>query len=172
VQHRRFGIICMKGAGIKQDERIYGSTLLDITPTILTLFGLPIGEDMDGRALVQACEEPSKIERIPSWEEEPGKCGMHPADMRVDAESAQAVRNQFAALGYIAPTDDRRRRLRARSGKRSTTWRGFTWTRDSRAWRCRCLKSFTRSSRSKPALPSTWRSATSACGRPKLPNAF
>jgi hypothetical protein len=29
----------MKGAGIKPDERIYGATLLDITPTILTLFG-------------------------------------------------------------------------------------------------------------------------------------
>jgi tetratricopeptide (TPR) repeat protein len=109
VQHRRFGIICMKGAGIKQDERIYGATLLDITPTILTLFGLPIGEDMDGRVLVQAFEEPPKIEGIPSWEEEPGECGMHPADMRVDAESAQAVLNQFAALGYIAPTDDQKK---------------------------------------------------------------
>jgi len=109
VQHRRFGIICMKGAGIKQDERIYGATLLDITPTLLTLFGLPVGEDMDGRVLVQAFEEPPKIERIPSWEQEPGECGMHPADLRVDPESAQAVLQQFAALGYIAPTDDQKK---------------------------------------------------------------
>jgi tetratricopeptide (TPR) repeat protein len=109
VQHRRFGIVCMKGAGIKQDERIYGATLLDITPTILTLFGLPVGEDMDGRVLVQAFEEPPKIERIPNWEEVPGECGMHPADMRVDPDSAQAVLNQFAALGYIAPTDDQKK---------------------------------------------------------------
>ena len=106
VQHRQFGIIGMKGAGIKQDERIYGATLLDITPTILTLFGLPVGEDMDGRVLVQAFEEQPEIERIPSWEQEPGECGMHSADMRVDPESAQAVLKQFAALGYIAPTDD------------------------------------------------------------------
>lgn len=109
VQHRRFGMICMKGEGIKQDERIYGATLLDITPTILTLFGLPVGEDMDGRVLVQAFEEPPAIERIPSWEQVPGECGMHPADLRVDAESAQAVLNQFAALGYIAPTDDQKK---------------------------------------------------------------
>jgi len=109
VQHRQFGIVCMKGVGIKKDERIYGATLLDITPTILTLFGLPVGEDMDGRVLVQAFEEPPKIERIPSWEQEPGECGMHSADMRMDPESAQAVLNQFAALGYIAPTGDQKK---------------------------------------------------------------
>ena len=28
-----------------------------MTPTVLTLFGLPVGEDMDGRVLVQAFEE-------------------------------------------------------------------------------------------------------------------
>jgi tetratricopeptide (TPR) repeat protein len=85
-----------------------GPTLLDITPTILALFGLPVGEDMYGRVLVHAFEEPPKIERIPSWEQEPSECGMHPADLRVDPDSAQAVLNQFAALGYIAPTDDQK----------------------------------------------------------------
>jgi len=109
VQHRRFGIICMKGTGIKQDARIYGATLLDITPTILTVMGLPVGQDMDGRVMVQAFEEPPAIERIPSWEEVPGECGMHPADLQVDAESADAVLKQFAALGYIAPTDDQKK---------------------------------------------------------------
>jgi predicted AlkP superfamily phosphohydrolase/phosphomutase/tetratricopeptide (TPR) repeat protein len=58
VQHRPFGIIVMKGPHVKQDERIYGATLLDVAPTILALFGLPVGEDMDGRVLVQAFESP------------------------------------------------------------------------------------------------------------------
>ncbi len=107
VQHRQFGIICMKGAHIKQDERIYGATLLDVTPTILTLFGLPVGQDMDGRVLVQAFEETPQIERIPSWEEEKGECGMHPSDLRMDPAAAQAVLQQFVALGYIQqPSED------------------------------------------------------------------
>ena len=106
VQHRQFGIVCMKGDHIKQDERIYGATLLDVTPTILTLFGLPIGEDMDGRVLVQAFEEPPRIERIPSWENELGECGMHPADLRMDPAAAQAVLQQFVALGYIQPLNE------------------------------------------------------------------
>jgi predicted AlkP superfamily phosphohydrolase/phosphomutase/tetratricopeptide (TPR) repeat protein len=101
VQHRPLGVFAMRGAGIKQDERIYGATLLDIAPTVLTLFGLPVGEDMDGRVLVQAFEAPPQIERIPSWEQVPGECGMHPSDLRMDPAAAQAMLQQFVALGYI-----------------------------------------------------------------------
>jgi tetratricopeptide (TPR) repeat protein len=107
VQHRPFGVFCMKGEGVKKDERIYGATLLDVTPTVLTLFGLPVGEDMDGRVLVQAFEKTPEIERIPSWEEEPGPCGMHPADLRSDPAANQLVLQQFVALGYIqAPSEN------------------------------------------------------------------
>jgi predicted AlkP superfamily phosphohydrolase/phosphomutase/tetratricopeptide (TPR) repeat protein len=106
VQHRQFGVVCMKGDNIKQDERIYGATLLDVTPTILTMFGLPVGEDMDGRVLVQAFENPPQITRIPSWEKEAGECGMHPADLRMDPAAAQAVLQQFVALGYIQPLSE------------------------------------------------------------------
>jgi predicted AlkP superfamily phosphohydrolase/phosphomutase/tetratricopeptide (TPR) repeat protein len=106
VQHRPFGVFCMKGPHIKQDERIYGATLLDVTPTILTLLGLPVGEDMDGRVLVQAFEDPPQVSRIPSWENESGECGMHPSDLRMDPAAAQAVLQQFVAMGYIQPPSD------------------------------------------------------------------
>jgi predicted AlkP superfamily phosphohydrolase/phosphomutase/Tfp pilus assembly protein PilF len=106
VQHRPFGIFCMKGQHVQQDERIYGATLLDVTPTIMTLFGLPVGADMDGRVLVQAFEEPPQIARIPSWEQELGECGMHPSDLRMDPAAAQAVLQQFVALGYIQPPSE------------------------------------------------------------------
>jgi predicted AlkP superfamily phosphohydrolase/phosphomutase/tetratricopeptide (TPR) repeat protein len=103
VEHRNFGIVAIRGAPIKQDERIYGASLLDVTPTILTLFGLPVGADMDGRVLVQAFEEPPEIKHIPSWEQEAGDCGMHPVDLRIDPVAAQAVLRRFVALGYVEP---------------------------------------------------------------------
>lgn len=107
VQHRPFGIFCMKGPHIRRDERIYGATLLDITPTILTLYGLPVGEDMDGRVLAQAFEQAPSVTRIASWEDEAGQCGMHPGDLRTDPAAAQTLLQQFVALGYIqAPTED------------------------------------------------------------------
>jgi tetratricopeptide (TPR) repeat protein len=61
---------------------------------------------MDGRVLVQAFEDPPEITRIPSWEQEAGECGMHPSDLRMDPAAAQAVLQQFVALGYIQPPSE------------------------------------------------------------------
>jgi len=61
---------------------------------------------MDGRVLVQAFEETPEITRIPSWEQEAGECGMHPSDLRMDPAAAQAVLQQFVALGYVQPPSE------------------------------------------------------------------
>lgn len=101
IWHRQYGIFVMAGPGIRQDERIYGASLIDVAPTVLTLLGLPIGEDMDGRPLLEAFDVPPPVETIPSWEEVPGECGRHESDAQIDKEQAQELMQQFAALGYI-----------------------------------------------------------------------
>jgi predicted AlkP superfamily phosphohydrolase/phosphomutase/tetratricopeptide (TPR) repeat protein len=108
ICHRPIGILAMRGPHIRRDERIYGANLLDVTPTVLSLFGLPAGKDMDGKVLASAFDAPPPLDRIASWEQEPGECGMHPADQRMDAEAAKAVLDQFVALGYIEPPDENR----------------------------------------------------------------
>lgn len=105
-QHRPYGIICMSGPGIAKDERIYGATLLDITPTILSLFDLPIGKDMDGTPLVQAFEKQPEIKTIESWEKVEGESGMHPEDMKQTPFEAQAEIEQLVELGYIERPDE------------------------------------------------------------------
>ena len=108
IWHRQYGILVMAGLGIKRDERIYGASLIDIAPTVLTLFGLPVGEDMNGRPLLEAFETTPKVETIPSWEDRPGDAGMHAAGLEMDAGQAQELMQQFAALGYIDdPTADK-----------------------------------------------------------------
>ena len=91
----------MAGPGIKQDERIYGASLIDIAPTVLTIFDLPMGEDMDGRPLLEAFEIPPNVKTIESWEKVPGESGMHSGDEQLDPDQAQELMQQFAALGYI-----------------------------------------------------------------------
>ncbi len=103
VEHRHYGIFALKGAGLKKDERVYGATVLDITPTLLTLFDLPVGRDMDGKPLVNAFAEPPKIETVPSWDEVPGNDGSHPPDTKLDAGDAKEAIKQLEALGYIQP---------------------------------------------------------------------
>lgn len=48
------GIIIISGRNIKANHIIKNASVLDITPTILFLLGLPVGKDMDGEVLTEA----------------------------------------------------------------------------------------------------------------------
>ncbi len=102
IEHRDFGIFVMAGPGIRKDELLYGTNLLDIAPTLLTLYGLPVGEDMDGKVLSAAFEAPPVVKQIPSWEDVPGNAGRHPAHTLLDPIAAREALQQMVALGYIA----------------------------------------------------------------------
>ena len=99
--HRSQGIFVIKGTGIKKDEILHGAGLLDLVPTVLTLFGLPTGLDMDGVPLVNVFETPPELQTVPSWDEVPGDDGRHPKDLRMDPTEAREGINQLVALGYI-----------------------------------------------------------------------
>lgn len=101
AQHRSLGILTIAGPGIVRDERIYGVTLLDIAPTVLSLFGLPAGRDMPGRVLVEAFETAPPLDRIASWEATAGDAGMHPAGYTMPPSDAELLLRQFVHLGYI-----------------------------------------------------------------------
>jgi predicted AlkP superfamily phosphohydrolase/phosphomutase/tetratricopeptide (TPR) repeat protein len=106
LEHNPYGIICMSGKGIKKDERIYGATLLDITPTLLSLMNLPVAHDMAGKILLNAFEENIKVSFIDSWETMPGECGMHPEHLLQDPTDSMDALNQLVELGYIEKPDD------------------------------------------------------------------
>jgi len=109
VEHRQFGIFAAKGPGLRKDDRLYGASVLDICPTILHLFGLPVGQDMDGKVLLDLYEdEPAAVERVASWDEIPGDHGMHPPDRQISANDSKAALDQLVALGYIDEPDEDR----------------------------------------------------------------
>ena len=102
-EHRQFGILAMRGPQFKQGETIYGSRLLDITPTLLQLFNLPIGQDMEGQVLVQAFRHPIEVKTVASWEEIPGISGQHLQGLESSGEEAREGLKQLEELGYIEP---------------------------------------------------------------------
>ncbi len=106
IQHRHYGIMVISGPGIKKDEIIYGATLLDICPTILTAMNLAVGEDMDGKVLLNIFENSPKIKTIPSWDDIEGYDGSHPEFVRVDPEGNKEALQQLIELGYIEEPDD------------------------------------------------------------------
>lgn len=105
-EHRDYGIFVINGPGIKKDHIIHGANLLDLTPTILAIYGLPIGEDMDGQPLLDVFENRPQIKTIESWEHVPGEDGQHPKDFTMEPAESREALEQLIALGYIERPDD------------------------------------------------------------------
>lgn len=117
VWHRSHGVIAMRGAGIQDDALVHGARLLDITPTVLHWFGLPVGEDMEGRVLEEAFSTPVPVATLPTWEN--GTLQQERGAMSED--ESKALLDQFVKLGYIeeVPADAD---LAARETERENAW--------------------------------------------------
>ena len=106
AEHSPYGIFVIAGPGIRKDASLFGLSVLDLTPTVLTLYGLPVGADMDGKVVAQAFENPPDVRTIPSWEDVLGNDGRHPPDARLDPVAAAEAMEQLVALGYIEKPGD------------------------------------------------------------------
>jgi predicted AlkP superfamily phosphohydrolase/phosphomutase/tetratricopeptide (TPR) repeat protein len=109
--HRPQGVCLMRGPRVRRGQVLEGAGLLDVTPTVLTLVGLPVGADMDGRAWVEVIEVPAEPDRVMTWDSIRGEAGEHPRDRREPpAESYEVVRH-LIELGYVEPPDADARRV-------------------------------------------------------------
>jgi tetratricopeptide (TPR) repeat protein/predicted AlkP superfamily phosphohydrolase/phosphomutase len=98
--HDRFGILILWGPDILPGVRISDATILDVAPTLLTLYGLPVAEDMDGRVLREALHpaflEEHPVASITTWEKE----ARTPAVVEPSDQDADLV-EKLKALGYV-----------------------------------------------------------------------
>lgn len=102
IEHSPYGIVVLKGPEIKEDDLIFGVSLLDVTPTLLHLFGLPMGQDMDGKVLLHAFKNARPVATVDSWENIAGTDGRHPHDLTQSNEAMQHELQQLIDLGYVA----------------------------------------------------------------------
>lgn len=59
--HKLHGIFLAHGPDIKQNATIEGARIIDLAPTILHMYGVPIPRDMDGRVLTEIFNEDSEM---------------------------------------------------------------------------------------------------------------
>jgi hypothetical protein len=102
TQHRHAppGIVLMWGDGVRPGVELTGSHLLDVTPTILRLLGLPVGADMRGRVLTDALDPTlvsSAPPAIPSYDSFGGAKFEGSVGPDLTAEEIERLR----ALGYL-----------------------------------------------------------------------
>jgi len=88
------GALAFSGPGLVRDGLLHGASVLDVTPTILTWFGLPIAEDMEGRVLVEAFETMPEITRISTWEVEQDVGSIETGASEQTPAPAQALRQE------------------------------------------------------------------------------
>ena len=105
AEHRNNGVFAIAGPGIRVGAELPGVGLLDVTPTVLSLFGLPAGADMEGGVVTSAFQSPPATGRIPSWEKVEGNDGRHPPHMQLDPMAASESLDQLVALGYVEEPD-------------------------------------------------------------------
>ena len=98
--HDIAGVFIAAGPAVDPVGRIEGATIFDVTPTALVLLGLPVADDMDGRALTEIISadhlDAHPTSSVPSYE---------PADGReageVGSTMDDSIREQLKSLGYI-----------------------------------------------------------------------
>ncbi|HYQ88888.1 MAG TPA: alkaline phosphatase family protein [Candidatus Binatia bacterium] len=103
MAHKPDGMIFMRGPHVIQGGTITGATVLDITPTILALYGLPTAQDMDGRPIATGLK-PDVVKRVAretkfqTYESaHAGGKSEEPLASPVDEE----LRERLRSLGYI-----------------------------------------------------------------------
>ncbi|MFQ6102733.1 MAG: alkaline phosphatase family protein [Candidatus Glassbacteria bacterium] len=99
-KHRRKGIIILAGENIKRGVSLSGASIFDITPTILTLFGLPVALDMDGRPLTEVIEE-GFLERHPVRYIDTYETGEKMIPVAISSDADAEIKERLKALGYI-----------------------------------------------------------------------
>ncbi|MFC1851068.1 alkaline phosphatase family protein [candidate division CSSED10-310 bacterium] len=99
--HTIKGVIYLYGKGIKKAVRLNDAHILDVTPTILSLFGLPQAKNMPGHVLQTALEHPGTTSFIETYE-----TGTTVKSVtQPDANVSSAMVERLQALGYLTETN-------------------------------------------------------------------
>jgi Tfp pilus assembly protein PilF/predicted AlkP superfamily phosphohydrolase/phosphomutase len=116
--HRKYGVIILGGAPFRARHELNEASVLDITPTVLAVLGLPVAEDMDGRPILEAFEprflEEHPIRYVPTYEtgpvaSSPAAAGESGAEAKqgdqsapVDPRGDRDLKEKLQSLGYLS----------------------------------------------------------------------
>ena len=102
--HEKEGIIIMNGPNIRRNHKFESATLLDVTPTILALMGMPVAEDMDGNVLIDAITEDylvrHPIQKVASYDADL-RLDMEEPENKLKPEEIQILETRLRDIGYL-----------------------------------------------------------------------
>jgi predicted AlkP superfamily phosphohydrolase/phosphomutase len=96
--HRENGILIVKGPNIKRNKVIYGAEIVDLAPTILHIFNIPIPKDMDGRVLKELFDEKSEVFKREIIYQDPRE---KTKEEKFVIEEEKKIQKRLEELGYM-----------------------------------------------------------------------
>ncbi|MCI0566614.1 MAG: tetratricopeptide repeat protein [Acidobacteria bacterium] len=101
--HRKYGIFIASGGRFRRGAALAEFSILDLTPTILAYFGLPVGEDMQGRPMIEVFQpeflQEHPVTYRPSWETQAPPTVLESFE---DPDGDRAIREKLLSLGYLS----------------------------------------------------------------------
>ena len=91
------GVVLLAGGNIQASTDPTGGSVLDVTPTVLHLLGLPVARDMDGQILRAVNDAEPEI----TWVDSHERKGLNPDSDPMPSEHDEAIVQKLKALGYI-----------------------------------------------------------------------
>jgi predicted AlkP superfamily phosphohydrolase/phosphomutase len=100
--HRREGILIAHGPSIRKGSEIQGAEIIDLAPTILHIFQVPIPEDIDGRVLRSLFYPDSELyQRPPAYQKARQTEENDYSEDALSAEEQKQLEDQLRGLGYL-----------------------------------------------------------------------
>lgn len=100
--HRRYGILIASGPAFREGAQVSEASILDVAPTVLAVYGLPVGEDMQGRPIVDLFKpgflREHPVRYRPTWET--GRSASWPEAS--DPAGDKALKEKLLSLGYLS----------------------------------------------------------------------
>ena len=99
--HRIDGVVIAWGNHVRPGKAGAAPSVVDVTPTVLELLGLPVGDDMKGRVVTDLLDPAfvasHPIRKIPTYET--GQTGGD--DRPIPSKMDEGIRERLRSLGYI-----------------------------------------------------------------------
>ena len=101
--HEPDGIYLFHGLNIRSAGRLPAQSIMSIAPTVLALYGLPIGDDMDGEPIVAALTDEFLRAYPPHRESKPvpAESPTTPAQPEYSEEDSAKIEERLRKLGYL-----------------------------------------------------------------------
>jgi predicted AlkP superfamily phosphohydrolase/phosphomutase len=97
--HRMDGVLVLRGPGVRSGYRLDSANIVDLTPTILALMGVPIPPDMDGQVLEDLFTDDFRASlEITYGPEVPTE---HYRPTELSAQDEETIRQRLRGLGYL-----------------------------------------------------------------------